>query len=334
MKKTIAILIGLLVILSLLPAAFAYGSSGNIRVGIEPTRDSSDNETDVKVKSESNVRVEERREVKENREERLEDRKTALLRLRTNLLELKKDLRSCRDDRSKECIEVRTKVKIDSKDYMDKASERMLLLLEEAKTKVEESDLSADIKTRLNARIDADIKAVTDAKIKVEALNENSTSEEVKAAAKELREAWMHAKKTLRITNALVVETRVGLIVERADKLELRLNNLVAKLEAEGKDTTELKAKIDEFNHHIDTAREKRKEALNVLIEIKIEEDVNAEDRQEAVAKAHALLVEAKTHLKEAHQILKEIVIIVKEAKVNIETNTSVEVNTSINVSV
>ena len=30
MKKTIAILIGLLVILSLLPAAFAYGSSGNI----------------------------------------------------------------------------------------------------------------------------------------------------------------------------------------------------------------------------------------------------------------------------------------------------------------
>src|SRR3989344_5103198 len=299
MKKTIAILIGLLVILSLLPAAFAYGSSGNIRVGIEPTRDSSDNETDVKVKSESNVRVEERREVKENREERLEDRKTALLRLRTNLLELKKDLRSCRDDRSKECIEVRTKVKIDSKDYMDKASERMLLLLEEAKTKVEESDLSADIKTRLNARIDADIKAVTDAKIK------------------------------LRITNALVVETRVGLIVERADKLELRLNNLVAKLEAEGKDTTELKAKIDEFNHNIDTAREKRKEALNVLIEIKIEEDVNAEDRQEAVAKAHALLVEAKTHLKEAHQILKEIVIIVKEAKVNIETNTSVEVNTS-----
>src|SRR3989344_4747063 len=293
MKKTIAILIGLLVILSLLPAAFAYGSSGNIRVGIEPTRDSSDNETDVKVKSESNVRVEERREVKENREERLEDRKTALLRLRTNLLELKKDLRSCRDDRSKECIEVRTKVKIDS-----------------------------------------DIKAVTDAKIKVEALNENSTSEEVKAAAKELREAWMHAKKTLRITNALVVETRVGLIVERADKLELRLNNLVAKLEAESKDTTELKAKIDEFNHHIDTAREKRKEALNVLIEIKIEEDVNAEDRQEAVAKAHALLVEAKNHLKEAHQILKEIVVIVKEAKVNIETNTSVEVSTSINVSV
>ncbi len=358
MKKIMAILLGFLLLVSIVPAVFAEYGRGTLPIIRANERNVSLNDTSVEARVNAKIeaklnheRVKEvREELKERREElrdqfkerieklkeqrkdireELKERKEILKSRRDNFLDLKKELKECRSDEEK-CNELRIDLKIKSRDYMEEASERILLLAEKTKVKIEVSNLSNETKTKLLNNLNSSTELVLEAKIKIDSLNENSTKEEVKEAAKNLRESWHSLKKLIKITNAVFVENKLGLIIERAEHLDDKLNRFLDKLEAEGKNTAEIEAKIDEFNLHIKNAKEKREQAINILVDAKL--NLENGERSEEVEEAHKLFREAHQELKKAHQLLKEIVrnirVLNKDLlNIAVETNTSVEAN-------
>ncbi len=249
------------------------------------------------------------------------------------LQSIKKELKECSKSDSEECKKVNAQAKVHASAGLESAALAMISNLQKIKAKVNESeDLTENESAEIIAKLDAKITAIESVKIKIDALNENSTSEEIRALAKELKTTWKSAENEAKKHAGRIVSSKIGGIVVRLKHLEIKLERTLEKAAEQGKNTSEVESLVAEFNSKLELSKEKHKASVDAYLEAKTQEDFK---------KASDLLKESQNALNEAHQKLKEIfkelkdlrVEVESEAEADIEAEAEESVNSSVNAS-
>lgn len=230
-------------------------------------------------------------ELKEKRSELKQERETA----RIALGDQREKLRTCKGSDTAECDMSRKEARANAATFLNRAAEHILALLQQAKERVENSDLSADEKAKLTAEIDANLAEVDAALQAVSLLGENATKEDLKEASQVIRDAWQDAKKGIKHGVGKVASKRIGGVIVKMERLSAKFDRVIARLEAAGKDTGAAEAKKAEFDAKLDAAAALHAEAKALF------EAGNHPAAAEKIRAAHA-------ELKAAHEILKGIV--------------------------
>ena len=332
MKKVIAILVMALLLVSMLPLAFADDTNIDINAnaGVSTTdsntatQDSATANTDAKTNRE--LRQGMRQDMREKAQERRNDMKQmrekfkgqltdisgVLKTTRQDKQKIKFELKQCKGNQTDICESVRKSIKQDDKKIMQEFAQRLSLLLERTKEKIQASKLVDAKKQVILDKITKDEQTLADLKIKIEALTETSTKEEIKASAMALKDLRTQINLDIRYDHINLIGIKLGNVVEKADHLETRLDNVIAKLKAQGKDVSAIQLKVDEFKKHIDAAKLKKDKARELFDMIK---DLNnpGTETKNVIKQAQDLLKESQQELKQAHEVLKEIVKLIKE---------------------
>lgn len=308
MKKIIALLTLLMVALAPIVAADEAGTNADTSEGKTLREKAQLVRAEVKdaraVKADIRpMRLELRADLKAHREE----------------LELtRKSLADCKGQRTEDCDKKRTEGKVKAKRVLMAAADEVTEMLNSAKARVEQSDLSN--KAEIAAEIDAQITNIASAKAKVEALTETSTREEILAASKELRQAIAEAKKVLRVGAHNLVNKRLSAVIQLSDNLDDRLEKVIAKLQEKGVDTSSVD--LASFDAKVEEA-EKFHAAAKASFEAAL--SAKGEEKETLMKQAHEQLRQAHAAIKEAHKMLREIVAQLKKLNADFSTEARTE---------
>jgi hypothetical protein len=194
-----------------------------------------------------------------------------------------------------------------AKNYLLRTADALIKHLEKIKAKVQESEnIADDTEAKIVAEIDAQIAEINAIKADAQAA---TTKEQIKEAAKKLREKWNKLKHLVRLYAERVVSARVEGLVNRGIVLEKKLDNVLAKAK-EKNITVDVSAEMSQFSEKIALSKDKYTQAqakLSAVLELKAGNATN-EQVKAAADEAKALLKEARDAVKEAHDILKTIV--------------------------
>lgn len=241
---------------------------------------------------------------------------------RKELQDVNKEFKECRKSDSKSdserCKEVNAQAKLHAIAGLESAADAMISSLQKIKAKVNESeDVTDNESAEIIAKLDAKITAIAMLKVKIEALNENSTNEEIRALAKELKSVWKDAEHEAKRHAGRVVSSKIGGIVVRLKHLEVKLERTLEKAIEQGKNTSEVESLVVEFNSELSLAQEKYKASVDAYLQAKTQEDMK---------KAASMLKEAREALNEAHKKLKEIFKELKDLRVEVESETEADI--------
>ncbi len=319
MKKGFSIFILALLLVSIIPVVFAEDSA-TVGVNVDTSVDTSNDKASASGSASANSRLavqEKIRQFKEarlqaqgNRQEIREDRQEVRADYKEEVQafkELRMQLLKCKGSDTDTCAQVKLRIKAQSKEHLLKTADKILELLNRLKERVQNSKI--EDKTTLIADIDAGIKKINDEKTKINALPENPTADQIKETAKELRQTWVNVRKTIKLGAEASVNFGVKGVLVRAEMLQTRLDTTLAKLKAEGKDTTQAEASVQAFKDHIAKAKD-----LAAQAKAKFEAARNSQEADfDAQVKAgHDLLIQARAELKLAQQSLREAVVSIK----------------------
>jgi len=166
--------------------------------------------------------------------------------------------------------------------------------------KIENSNLTADEKELLLDELDGHLADLQAAR---EDIEEATTVEELKEAGKELKEAWIETKVSLKKALAFKWIEILQKMVDKGDKVEEKVNELIEKFQSEGKDTTELERWLEKFNEDRTKAQEKIDEAREKIAEIENHRQANA-----ALKKINEALKHAVKYTKNSFMKLRQII--------------------------
>jgi len=141
---------------------------------------------------------------------------------------------------------------------------------------------------------------------------EEAESEELKEIVKEIRALIKESHVKFRIARRLVLLRRIGLIIERAEHLETKLDSFIEKWNCTN--TTNIDPLVEQFNEQIANARIGYDESKD-LWEQFMENVQNKEPDTEILREAQAKMQEAQSKLKEAHMTLKDIIRELRECR-------------------
>ncbi|MEM4282424.1 MAG: hypothetical protein QW559_03395 [Candidatus Woesearchaeota archaeon] len=293
--------------LSLLKAGRANTSKEAFKEAIEKIkaeREASKEKFKEAIEAAKAKRAEARELLKQAREQAKSDFDSS----KSALDELKDDLKGCRGNQSDVCNLVRQHAKIQSREFLLSAADRIVIALEQAKERVAASSIPEDEKTLVISLLDARISVVKEASKKAEALTENSTPEEVREAAKAIREAAKAAFVSLNSGTGRLMNEKIHGVLVRSEQLKQKLEDRISKLKERGFDVSTIEdlkanfdAKLAEARTNYESAVEKLK---NALVPGATDETMKA---------ANAALKAAQKALQDAHQILKDIVAKIRE---------------------
>jgi len=214
---------------------------------------------------------------------------------RAKVQERKDALAACKGDESEDCVKKREEGKQDAITALQNAVDSAIAELEKVKARIEESeDLTEEEAQRLTAGLDEKLAKLEEVAQQIDNLNEESTKEEVKAAAQNLRSVLKEIKQGAKDTAGKLVNARIGRVVVRARHLEDNLNKVLERAENAGMDTSVLSGLVDEFNRQLDDAQAAYEQAAQDW------RGQKPEAARESMQKATQLL-------KQAHETLKEI---------------------------
>ena len=225
------------------------------------------------------------------------------LELRENqgkILEMKEQWKECKDSDEEDCQDIKREFLGYGKNYVARAADVLLKYLEQLYNKVELSDMDDEEKKEALTEIQEQIDAVEAAKAKAEAAE---TKEELRDALDELKDLLKEYRIKIRHRVASLFRHKVGEIIVRAERLEIKLEKILDRAEEAGYDTEQLSDLIDEFNALIETARDNYYEAKEILEEFHSDETTDSDK----VKEAHELLKQAHRDLNAAQKILREI---------------------------
>ena len=272
MKKIIALLVMILFVVSTMPLVFAEDSetnTGNTKTWKERLEQIREKRVQIR---EINT---ENREIRAQAREQRGELKGENKQLR---VELREELKACKND-SSQCQELRTQMRANVKEGLIISADEMIALMENLKEKIQVLNVSN--KDELIAAVDADIAKVQEIKSKLEALPDDANASEVKALAKELRDIWKEIRKQVRIRAVRMLAIGFERVLAKAERLETRLDNVIAKLQEKGYNTTTASAKVEEFKTHIQAARDNYNEAKAKLEEL--QDNPGLEDAVQAI---------------------------------------------------
>ena len=213
-----------------------------------------------------------------------------------------------------------------AKNYLLKVSDELIHHLEKLKAKVQENKHISD---EQEAKIVAEINAKIDEVAKIKAEVAAATKEQVKEAAKKLREIWGKLKHIIDLHAKRVVAARVEGLVNRGLVLEKKLDNVIEKAKEKGIEIN-VSAEMGLFSEKIELSRDKHKQAqakISEALDLRAKgEPADSEKIKALMDESNQLLKESRDALKEAHEALKTIVKKIKEAMPEADLSDDVEV--------
>jgi uncharacterized coiled-coil DUF342 family protein len=228
------------------------------------------------------------------------------------------------------CLKIHERVRSEAKPYLLSSVDMILDALNRVKAHIAASEgLTAEQKADLTAKIDASILAVQQARLSAQNLTNQSTSDDVRDAARDIRWRWNGTKPVLNDAAAEVVNAKLGNIVQSVEQLSTKIHAVRDRLVSQGKNVTALDEKIAEFDGNLTLAKQEWQAAVAAL-------NSTAGDRAQ---QAHEHVQKAKGYLKEVREILREIVNDIRKLNGSIApllpgNVTNATINTTTNVSV
>lgn len=224
---------------------------------------------------------------------------------RSTFIDAKKKWKDCEDEQKEECQQAKQDVQRNMKPFLLKSADMVLDALERVRARVAAAvDMDTEKQKELLENLDLRIRAVTEARAAVEAMPDDASREDLREAAKIIKDAWKDTRIVLKDSVGHVMLARLGNILHRVKQLDSRLEATRDKLRAKGKDVTKLDSLLVDFRAMLSDANEAYTEAREAFAAAKTSEDRNA-----AVKRAHELIVKARTSLKEAQQLLQQALV-------------------------
>ncbi len=146
---------------------------------------------------------------------------------------------------------------------------------------------------------------------------EEADREELKEIVKEIRSFIKEAHIKFRIARKLVLLHRMGLVIERAEHLETKLDDFIEKWNCTN--TTGIEELKEQFSEQITEARESYDESKNLWEEF-INSVKSGNPDTEILREAQEKMQEAQSDLREVHITLKEIIQKLRECRETEET--------------
>ena len=198
-----------------------------------------------------------------------------------------------------------------AKAYLNKAVDVAITDIEVIKQRVLQSDdLEQSTVDAVVAKLDAEI-------AELKAVKENiasaTTKEELKVIAQDLHKKWNAVKHRLEHAKKALLHAKMGEVITRSKYLEAKLDRILVRMEESGKDTTQVNALAENFSMHIAKANQDFKDAKNMIILAILKADDNA-----SRSEIERLLKSAHEELKTSHEILKQIMRMLREEKVSL----------------
>jgi len=210
-------------------------------------------------------------------------------------------------------------LRLNSKELMLTSADLVIAYLQQLKEKTQmENSLTEVEATTLIEGIDIDISEITAIK---ESIQEATTSEQLITALSALKLKISDLKQDKTSYVSTLKSSRIGLIVQRANQLEKKLDAILVVLKERNLMTQEIEVLVAQFKDKIAKAKESHTEAIQLLKEAKLASS-NTE-RAKLQKEAHLKIREAQQYLQDAHAILTKIVNTVRD----ITGNKNLEVN-------
>lgn len=244
-------------------------------------------------------RVQKARERAKHARERAKEARQKFHEARDRVRERREEVAKCKGDDSDECNDLRAEAKADAIEALAKAAETAIEELQNMRSRVEESeDLSEERAAALLEGIDKHLAKLERVQDEIEGLDEDSTRDEIRNAAKHLREALKDVKQGAKRLAGKVVNARIGGVLVRSRQLQDHLNNVLERAENAGRDTSAVDSLVDEFDAHLNLAEQEYELAREAY-------DAGQDGAREHLQASHDALKEAHKTLKEIFRTLK-----------------------------
>ncbi len=217
-----------------------------------------------------------------------------------------------------ECEQIRVET---GKQLLYNLTDMMLASLNKSRCQILSSD---KINDSVAESIVNDIDKVMD-KIKSyqEQISDVQTIEDLKNLNHKIIAAWKKTRYSVYYNFGRYEVHRVGLIIKKAEYLEVKLDRVLSRAEEQGINVSIVSDLVDKFDSQISNARKHYDKARELIAEFKANKnDMNSEDKKTLVKNIHDEIKAAQDSLKEAGQTLREIVININRKKIRLEDNT------------
>jgi len=241
--------------------------------------------------------------------------------LKQNASHIRDQLQNCTENESDECNETRDEAINLSRYLLKDVAGRLCTKLDTIEDRINKIEkLTDEEKDAILDAIDEAKEKCAELEGKIDAATNKSEIKEIISEIRSLVNS-IHAKAV-----EMIKLNRIGLIIERAEHLETRLNKTIENAKAENLSTDELEALVDGFNAKIADARSAYDESKALWTQVfGMIANKTTEGRPELIQQAQEKKQEAQTALKEAHVILKDIIAKIREMKLQVPENETEE---------
>lgn len=233
----------------------------------------------------------------------------AKMKIESAQLKLKQSstIQACKNSlESEECIKAKGELRGVAKDKLLNHADAYMGILEQIKTRAEQNDaLTEEESLKIISFADEKIAELESIK---EEISSAETKEEILDAAKKLKAAWDGIKFRAKAYVGHLLNSRMAGIIVSADHLEAKLERVLERMAANGKDTSTVEPLVSDFNDKIALAKEKFKASQSAFLEIIESVEITAEEKSAKIQEAQDFLREAKTAIQDANAILRQIV--------------------------
>jgi thiaminase len=248
-------------------------------------------------------RLELREQFREQLRERLEVTKT-------QISEIKEKIKECKGPEANvnACQQVRVEALELARTRFGLAINSTIERLEEVKERVlANENMSEEAKQRVANAIDAQIARLQQLSA-VKAADAKAMLETIKKYKEEREKAKIEIGKAIEERRL----ERIGLITEKAERIETKLERFLEKRNATGEFSEEIAA----LKAELEAAKQAKESAMAIWQDLKArQKSITANETRESIRLIHSYLEQAKAHLKEANKILKSIIAELKEKK-------------------
>lgn len=248
--------------------------------------------------------------------------------------EIKQRVKACKENQSEECKQLREIGRYIAKGVLERALNHTIMQLENVKERItNNANLTDEQKQEIIEKIDELIAKLNELKEKLESAE---TGQAIREIIKEYKGLRHNLNLQLRIRVHAMKQKRVGLVIQRAQHLEQKLEKFLEKCNDTAKQA-EIQEMIDEFKAKIDEALSYYEENKAIWEELKNTnwDDMTAEQKRELlkekIKEASEKLKQAHLALRDAQHILRDIIKELKqclsEQESETETNETEESN-------
>lgn len=239
--------------------------------------------------------------------------------------EAKEDYIEAKNSYEREKNELRLRdVILKVKNFLLRSDEAMIDYMLSLKAKISENDdLPAQKKAEIITQIEADISWLEGRKTQINGAN---TRQEVISISRELKDRWQDIKPRERIYVGIFLSYKLTGILNRAEGLSDRIEDIIEELRGKGKDTKRLEELLASYNAKIQASQEARVKAIEAY------SNVNVLDSQTRITQGRQYILESQTSLKAAHDELAQILKIVKDYRVEIKSEARAEGDLNVQV--